>query len=1442
MPSYLLSPRQEASGDPLQHSQEDQSNHVFVTDEAAGTVNQLHRALSEPNPPQQLRQDEEKQLDTDFAELESYLRSDDGPSAWPAPAPLSVCFKSISTYGTKAGPESIKTVKDAIWRTLTFQDMYEATLKKLVSPEKIELGRPLIRDFSGVVRNGEMMLVLGNPGSGCSTFLRTIGGQHDSFLGVKGDLDYSGLSIHDVQKRYRSAVSYIPENDVHLPTLTVRQTLEFALKAKTPKRMLHEIPRFLDQFGRIFGMTHVMDTLVGNEFIRGVSGGERKRVSILESLASDASINCWDGSTRGLDAASALDYIRSLRIITNTGNRATVVSLYQASDAIYNLMDKLLLIDEGRMLYQGPASAAEAYFENLGYQRLPRQTMSDFLTSVTAGSYENVQEGAMQRVPRGAANLEQAFRTSKAFRAVEREIEQYEAEFPQSAIDSDSAHNAKYWEHQPKSRYVSSKSRYNTSFIRQAVLCTQRQYWQLLGHKTPFFTKIICVVVCAFLLGSMFYDMSDDTAGVYSRGGFCFYSAAILAWFQLAELEAAFFDRAVVSRQKGYAMTRPSAVVLGKVILDVPQILTQSALFSIIGYFLSGMRHDVGVFFAFLLSIFLSGFAFTAFYRAFGAVSPRLEVALRYCGLVMLIGIIFGGYVRSVERLIEDVPWVGWLAYITPVLYSFEIIIAFEFHNRDFPCTADSIIPAGPEYSDLEFQGCAYQGMSTGQLNLSGDEYIAQHFGFSYGNVARDFGILVLFTVALVAINMLIVEKVDWAQEGGKALEYARGRKEKDVPTANDEESVGRDQTPVTHKPSDDSAVDGNLLKAQSTFTWKDINYSVSHKGGEKQLLNKVSGYCEPGKLTALVGASGAGKSTLMTVLTQQATGKLSGEMKVDGQPLGLGFGRSIGYCQQMDIHVETSTVREAFEFSALLRQPSSVSRDEKLAYVNEVLSILQMTSFQDVAIRSLSLEQKKRTTIGVELCAKPSLLLFLDEPTSGLDGQGAMNIVRLLRRLADNGQAIICTIHQASQEQFEQFDRVLALQRGGRAYYFGDVGTRGKAVLDYFAQHGVHMPHDKNVADLLIEVTAQGNSHSLRDWCDIWEQSPEAAAVVQKIDDNAAVSGGTISQDPMNGNSTIYASSTMQQTYHLTRRTIIQYWRTPDYVYSRLYCSFFHALLNALAFLQLGNTESELQYRIFSCFLILMIVAEIINACAVMFDENRNIWLGREYPSRIYGWTAFTTAQVVAEIPYALIGGLLFYLIFYFIVGLPLGAPAGYTFLMIMLFYLFTTSWGQWIAALSSDAAMAANIMPFFVVMCEFFNGVLQPVSLMPPVWRYTMYYIGPFTYWIGGIAAMILSPIDVACHDSELSRFSPPPNNTCLEYSESWLSRVTGYLDNPDATSDCGYCQYASGEDYLSTISVELSDAWPYLAIFVLFTVTNYLSVYLWVYVKSVKNWLPW
>ena len=108
----------------------------------------------------------------------------------------------------------------------------------------------------------------------------------------------------------------------------------------------------------------------------------------------------------------------------------------------------------------------------------------------------------------------------------------------------------------------------------------------------------------------------------------------------------------------------------------------------------------------------------------------------------------------------------------------------------------------------------------------------------------------------------------------------------------------------------------------------------------------------------------------------------------------------------------------------------------------------------------------------------------------------------------------------------------------------------------------------------------------------------------------------------------------------------------------------------------------------------------------------------------------------------------------------------------------------------------MAASVMPFFVMICEFFNGIVQPRALMPAVWAYTMYYISPFTYWVSGIAAIVLPTIEVTCSESEFTRFEPPSNSTCGEYANDWLKGTEGCLENPDAMSDCGYCQYADGD----------------------------------------------
>lgn len=192
-----------------------------------------------------------------------------------------------------------------------------------------------------------------------------------------------------------------------------------------------------------------------------------------------------------------------------------------------------------------------------------------------------------------------------------------------------------------------------------------------------------------------------------------------------------------------------------------------------------------------------------------------------------------------------------------------------------------------------------------------------------------------------------------------------------------------------------------------------------------------------------LQGVSGAGKTTLLDVLATRVTmGVVSGNTRIDGLATDSSFQHRVGYVQQQDLHLTTMTVREALEFSALLRQSAEISRADKLAYVEHVIDMLDMQEFSDAVIgtpgEGLNVEQRKRLTIGVELAARPQLLVFLDEPTSGLDSQTSWAICDLIEKLTASGQAVLCTIHQPSAMLFQRFDRLLLLAPGGKTVYFG--------------------------------------------------------------------------------------------------------------------------------------------------------------------------------------------------------------------------------------------------------------------------------------------------------------------------------------------------------------------------------------------------------------------
>jgi ABC-type multidrug transport system ATPase subunit len=269
-------------------------------------------------------------------------------------------------------------------------------------------------------------------------------------------------------------------------------------------------------------------------------------------------------------------------------------------------------------------------------------------------------------------------------------------------------------------------------------------------------------------------------------------------------------------------------------------------------------------------------------------------------------------------------------------------------------------------------------------------------------------------------------------------------------------------------------------------------------------------------------------------------------------------FQRKTGYATQQDLHLHTATVREALSFSALLRQPARYTRQEKLDYVEEVIKLVDLGDCADAVVGSLgeglNVEQRKRLTIGVELAARPELLLFLDEPTSGLDSQTSWSICNLMEKLTKNGQAILCTIHQPSAALFQRFDRLLLLAKGGRTVYFGEVGQGSSVLVDYFRRNGApDLEPGMNPAEYMLDVIgATPNAKNTdTDWPVVWRASPEYQEVQKELAHLSEKADTTPKSTDLMDRSE-FAAGLPRQVALVTKRVSQQYWRTPSYIFSK--------------------------------------------------------------------------------------------------------------------------------------------------------------------------------------------------------------------------------------------------------------------------------------------------
>ncbi|OLN93267.1 ATP-binding cassette transporter CGR1 [Colletotrichum chlorophyti] len=1433
-----------------------------------------------------------------------------------------VAFRKLSISGYGSDTAYQKTVGNAWWLKAV------AAVRGLLRMKRKEVR--ILQDLEGVVNDGEMLCVLGPPGSGCSTFLRTIAGDtQGTQVAENAYLNYRGISANEMKRYFRGDAIYTAEEDVHFPVLSVADTLFFAARARAPKTRPGGLTtdeyaqRVRDVTMAMLGIQHTMQTPVGGtdgDTVRGVSGGERKRVSIAEAALSFAPLQCWDNSTRGLDSATTVDFCRTLRVQSDIMGIASAVAIYQAPQEAYELFDKVLVLYEGRQIYFGKTAEAKRYFQRLGFVCPRNQTTPDFLTSMTspAERENSVKPGYKAKVPHTPDEFAEAWRTSSYRLQLSQEVDAYDACF---GLNGSRTHYADFLASRKsdQSSLQRWKSPYTLSYPRQVLLCLWRAFALLKAAPQLTVSMLVLNLFQTIIVASVFFRLSDTAESMKSRSTLLFTTALVNAFGCVLEVSVLYAKRAIVEKHVRYALYHASAEAIADLIMSLPYKLVYAITVNTIFYWMCNMRAEAGAFLFFVMIQFGMTLAVSLLFRLIASVTKSHTAAMAPSSIVLITLALYTGF--AVPPIYYK-SYATWIAKLNPVAYGFEALMINEFGDRRrFPCTA--FVPSGPTYDTgmmAQTRVCATQGGVAGDTFVNGSAYITGAFGYLDNHRWRNVGVIFALTTAYLLLHLVATELVSSQKSKGEMLVFPRGkapmRRARDV---ENQVTKGRAEAPSMSTPKTSlpviplppalmknghweskiagmytdrsSPITAGSRKGYSTasasppakawnwpqekdriedrsgndnddqlgidrqtaiFHWSNVCYEVKVKKNEiKRVLYGVDGWCTPGTLTALMGVSGAGKTTLLDALASRlSTGVVTGEMLVNGAPCDASFQQKTGYVKQQDQHLVTSTVREALTFSAVLRQPAQFTHQEKVAYVAKVINILGMEEYADAVIgvpgEGLNVEQRKRLTIGVELAARPALLLFLDEPTSGLDSQTSLSICNLLETLRQNGQAILCTIHQPSAVLFERFDRLLLLARGGRTVYFGEIGRNANVLVDYFIRNGGPRPKKgENPAEYILDQVRNSSKNGV-DWPNTWRQSIEYKEVKAhlarlKVDIRSIQKTKHTTQQQED---LPFAAPLRTQLSEVTRRVAQHYWRTPSYIYSKILLTFGAALFIGISLLNLPNTQTGITVQSIAIFIFLTTHLSLMQQILPIFVAQRTLYEGREQPSRTYSWAAFMGGQMAVEMAYNALMAPPAFFAWYYLVGLYRNAAetndtisrGGLTFLFMLVFFLQASTFAHMIGAFFDLADQAAGIGSLLFVMMFIFNGILAT----PPRFWVWVYRVNPLTYLVGGLLGTGLANAGIRCAKNEFLIMSSPPGQTCGQYLQTYMAQAGGYLADPAATGNCSFCTTSNTNEVLAGVDVEFGNRWNDLGILSAYVIFNAVAAFVlyWIRVPKPKK----
>lgn len=300
-----------------------------------------------------------------------------------------------------------------------------------------------------------------------------------------------------------------------------------------------------------------------------------------------------------LSTYRALEYTRAIRALTDVLGLASIVTLYQAGNGIYNLFDKVLVLDGGKEIFYGPLNEARPFMEDLGFLCREGSNVADYLTGVTVPTERKILPGHRDTFPRNAETLRNIYEKSPIYTKM---IAEYS--FPTTEEAKEKTKLFQEGVAMDKNPGLSASSPYTVSFAQQVKTCILRQYQIIWGDKASFIIKQVVNIAQSLIAGSLFYNAPDNSGGLFVKGGALYFSLLHNSLMSMSEVTDSFSGRPVLIKHKHFAYFHPAAFCIAQIAADIPLLLIQISVFSIVIYFMVGLSVSAGAFFTYWILLF----------------------------------------------------------------------------------------------------------------------------------------------------------------------------------------------------------------------------------------------------------------------------------------------------------------------------------------------------------------------------------------------------------------------------------------------------------------------------------------------------------------------------------------------------------------------------------------------------------------------------------------------------------------------------------------------------------------------------------------------------------------------------------------------------------------------------------------------------------------------